>query len=172
MPQMNPPQATSTRIWKFLNLIFFNTNRPFQVFFFSTFDTDKLGTNRRHHWKKLLKISKIAKFESDLLKINEDIAPRSREILQTLVWWRTQTCPPPYQRLQIFATLRTYIFARLRRITFKFGNFTNIKALFPVVSTDFPNLSMSKVEKTVKRSILGDGWLSGFRLVWTQGRLL
>ena len=40
---------------------------------------------------------------------------------------------------------------RLRR-TFKFCNFTNFEALFPVVSTDlFPNLSMSKVEKTVDR---------------------
>ena len=37
-------------------------------------------------------------------------------------------------------TLRSYIYARLRRITFKFGNFTNMKALFPVVSTDFPLL--------------------------------
>ena len=30
------------------------------------------------------------------------------------------------------------IFARLRRVIFKFGSFTNIKALFPVMSTDFP----------------------------------
>ena len=37
-------------------------------------------------------------------------------------------------------SLRNYICARLRRITFKFGDFTNMKALFPVVSTDFPLL--------------------------------
>ena len=42
---------------------------------------------RRHHWKENLKIGKIAKFESDLLKTNEDTAPQSREILQTFVWW-------------------------------------------------------------------------------------
>ena len=36
-----------------------------------------------------LKASKIAKFESDLLKTNEDIAPQSREILQTFVWWKS-----------------------------------------------------------------------------------
>ena len=60
--------------------------------------------------------------------------------------------PPPYKRLYIFSTLRAYIFSCLRRITYKFGSFTNIKALFPVASTDIPNLSMSKVEKTVKRS--------------------
>ena len=35
---------------------------------------DKLGKIRRHHWKERLKINKIAKFESDLLKMNEGIA--------------------------------------------------------------------------------------------------
>ena len=29
----------------------------------------------------------LEKFESDLSKINEDIAPQSHEILQTFVWW-------------------------------------------------------------------------------------
>ena len=59
-------------------------NRPFQVFF-STFDMYKLGKIRRHHWKERLKISTIAKFESNLLKANGDIAPRSCEILQAFV---------------------------------------------------------------------------------------
>ena len=36
---------------------------PFTVF--STFDMDKLGKTRRHHWKERLNINKIAKFESD-----------------------------------------------------------------------------------------------------------
>ena len=36
--------------------------------------------------EKLSKNSKIAEFESDLLKNNENIAPQSREILQTFVW--------------------------------------------------------------------------------------
>ena len=52
--------------------------------------------------KERFKISKIAKFESDLLKTDEDIAPQSRQILQTLT---------------------SYIFARLRRITFKIWHF-------------------------------------------------
>ena len=35
-----------------------------------------------------LKLTKIATFESDLLKINEDIAPQISEILQTFIlWW-------------------------------------------------------------------------------------
>ena len=49
----------------------------------------------------------------NLLKTNKDIAPLSRENLQTFVyiWWGYE-----HQRLYIFATLfRSYIFARLRR---------------------------------------------------------
>ena len=34
-----------------------------------------------------------------------------------------------------FVTLRSYISVRLRRITFKLGNFINFQAFFPVVST-------------------------------------
>ena len=56
---------------------------------------DKLAKMRRHHWKKLLKISKISKFECDLIekKMKIIIAPQSGEILRTFVWWRVQTCP-------------------------------------------------------------------------------
>ena len=32
---------------------------------FSTFDMDKLGKIRQHHWKERLDIGKTAKFESD-----------------------------------------------------------------------------------------------------------
>ena len=64
-------------------------NRPFYGFL--TFDM--LGIIRRHQWKERFKISKAAKFESDLLKLNENIAPQSREILQTFVW-RTWPLPP------------------------------------------------------------------------------
>ena len=73
---------------------------------------DKFGKTRRHHWKERLTISKIAKFESDLLKANVDTAPQSHEILQTFAWWVAQTCLPSYKRLQIFAILRSYIVAR------------------------------------------------------------
>ena len=52
---------------------------------------DKFGKIRRHHWKERFQISRIATFESDLLKTNQHTAPQSREILQTFVWWRAQT---------------------------------------------------------------------------------
>lgn len=35
---------------------------------FSNFDMDQLGKIRRHHWRERIKISKLAKFESDTLK--------------------------------------------------------------------------------------------------------
>ena len=60
---------------------------------------DKFGKIRRHHWKERYKINKIAKFESDLLKTYEDIAP------QMFVWWGVggKFVPPPplppYKRL-------------------------------------------------------------------------
>ena len=38
---------------------------------------DKFGKIRGQHWKERLKINKIAKFESDLLKTSED-TPQSR----------------------------------------------------------------------------------------------
>ena len=45
--------------------------------------------------KKKSKISKIAKFQSDLLKTNENIAPQSRDILQTFVWCGALANLPP-----------------------------------------------------------------------------
>ena len=58
--------------------------------------------------KNALKISKIANFESYLLKTNEDTAPQTSE----------------------FSQLGSYIFARVGSITFKLGNFTNVKRSF------------------------------------------
>ena len=52
---------------------------------------------------------------------------------------------------KIFATLRSYILALLRRITFKFGNFTNFKALFSVVSMDFSELVHIKSWKNCEK---------------------
>ena len=68
----------------------------------SSLNMDQLGKIRQHYWKERLKISRTAKFQSDLLKTNEDIAPQGRQILQTFAWWGAQTCPPPpppYKRL-------------------------------------------------------------------------
>ena len=55
-------------------------NRPFPAFFFFNFWHGKVRENSSTSQKR-------AKFESDLLKINKDTAPQSREILQTFVSW-------------------------------------------------------------------------------------
>ena len=71
---------------------------------------------------------------------SEDIASQSWKNLQIcMVGWgrRASLCPPPYQRLYNFATLRIYVFVNFQQITFKLGTFTNFKALFSVVWTDF-----------------------------------
>ena len=47
---------------------------------------DKLAKIHRDCWKEHLKINKVAKFESDMLKTNKDMHPQSRKILQTFVW--------------------------------------------------------------------------------------
>ena len=58
-------------------------NRPFHGFF--NFCHEQIRENPSYPLKKGLKISKIAKFETDLLKTNEGIAPQSPEVLQTFV---------------------------------------------------------------------------------------
>ena len=40
---------------------------------------------RQHGWKERLHIHKVAKFENDLMKTREDLAPQSRRILQMFV---------------------------------------------------------------------------------------
>ena len=54
--------------------------------------------------------------------------------------------PPPllpnthtllYKRMENSATLRGYVFVSFQQITFKLRNFTDIKAFFPAVLTDF-----------------------------------
>ena len=100
----------------------------------------------RHHWKG--KERQIAMFESEWLKTSKDIALQSHEILQTFAWRRHKLAPYHKNLCKFyFATFRSYIFARLRRITFKFSDFTNLRRSFQWCRQIFPNWSMSKAEK-------------------------
>ena len=70
-------------------LVWFNRevcNRPFHGFF-QLLRWTRYGKTVNTTENSALKISKIAEFESVLLKTNEGIAPQSRDILQTFVWW-------------------------------------------------------------------------------------
>ena len=106
---------------------------------FSTFDMDKKA--KETNGKNAFKLEILPSLQVGLLKTNEDIAPQWRQILQTFVWCGSGTNllpPPPVPTLHVrtsvyFSTLLSYIFARLRRITFSFGTVTateiNIKLL-------------------------------------------
>ena len=91
--------------------------RPFHDFF-STFDMDKLGKIRRQHWKELLKIIKIVKFECDLLKTNEDTAPQSDAKFQRNLYGGggggTKTCP--YPTIQTSVNFRNFAALFLRSL--------------------------------------------------------
>ena len=58
--------------------------------------------------------------------------------------------PPPYNCVLYVAALRSYIFVTFRPIVCKLDNRTNLKALFQRNWEIFPNLPMSKVEKTLE----------------------
>ena len=77
---------------------------------FSTFHWDQLAKIRQHGWKERLKISKAAKFESDVLKTNEAIHLRKvAEFCRRLYGGGGgggggrglggKFVPPPYKRL-------------------------------------------------------------------------
>ena len=82
--------------------------------------------------------------------------------LQTFVRGRVgggeQVCPgppPSGERPYNFPTLRSYIFVSFQQITSKLGNFTNFRALSPLVSTHFSPLFhvKRKKKKTAEGSI-------------------
>lgn len=54
------------------------------------------------------------------------------------------------QTFEIFVTSPRYKFGRLRRISFKFGNFIDFKTLFPTLPADFLYLVHISIRETVK----------------------
>ena len=77
--------------------------------------------------KRALKKSKTACLKVSCWKQNEYIAPQGRKILKLPPTWTPPPPPPPHKKL---ATLKSCIFIRFGRITFKLGNFLNVKTLF------------------------------------------
>ena len=137
------------------------------VFFLSTFDLDKLGEIRWHHWKEPLKIKDIAKFESDLVKSNKDMAPqlnlKSRNLRHFCMVGGTNLAPTRTNVLLNFCNFAELYLRSLTTHHFQIWQF-NFKALFPVVLTDFPKLvhvkswkSRGRVYQNVFR---GSKWLS------------
>ena len=101
--------------------------RPFHGF--STFYMDQLVKIRRHRLKREPKIVNMPSLRDTCCKVTK------------IYHWKVATF---YRRLygrgkqlQNSSTSESYIYARFRRITFKLGKYTNIKALFSAVSMDF-----------------------------------
>ena len=82
---------------------------------------DKFGKICQHHWKECLKIDKIAKFESDLLKNSEEIAPYFHEISQTFVWGGggAQNLPPNIQTMENFRNFAELFLGSLKMYHFQ-----------------------------------------------------
>ena len=76
----------------------------------------------RHRWKECLKIRKLTKFKGDTSKGNEDISPKSREILKTFVWWGHELAPIIQTSVQ-FCDLKELHLRFFQQITFKLGIF-------------------------------------------------
>ena len=131
---------------------------------FSTFDMDQSGKIRRLHWNERLKISEIAKSESDTSYASEDIA-LSKDCRRSFVWWGGegggggvgwQVCSPHHTNVCKISRL----WEAISSLVFN-NSLSNLAILlilrrsFHVVSTNFPNLPTSKIEKNKKKKNRG-----------------
>ena len=131
---------------------------------FSTFDMDQSGKIRRLHWNERLKISEIAKSESDTSYASEDIA-LSKDCRRSFVWWGGegggggvgwQVCSPHHTNVCKISRL----WEAISSLVFN-NSLSNLAILlilrrsFHVVSTNFPNLPTSKIEKEKEKKNRG-----------------
>ena len=58
---------------------------------------DRFRKIRRQHWQERLQIIKVAKFECDLLKNNEDTAPQVAKFYRRLMVGAQARLPPTFQ---------------------------------------------------------------------------
>ena len=72
---------------------------------------------------------KIAYCESDLLKTKEGLAPQSHEILQMFAWGGHKLAPNHTNVCKFSQLCRAISSLAPIHITFKFGNFRNVKTL-------------------------------------------
>jgi len=66
---------------------------------FSSYDKDELFNIHEHCCKEHL--SKLAKFKGDAIEASKHIATQSSKILQTFVWWVTQTRPNVFSDIKV-----------------------------------------------------------------------
>ena len=116
---------------------------------------DKLWKIRQLRWKECLYNIKMARFESDLLKTNEDIAPRqSREISQMFVWWK-ENHPPKSCKFSELCGAKTNLFP-LTTYHFQPWQFYQFKG---VLSSSVNRFSLTvSCQKLKKTDLLNSDW--------------
>ena len=77
-------------------------------------------------------MSKDAKIERDLLKINGNMSPPSGRILKTFLWWEASLCCRPYKLTSV--KFRDFF------LNLNLASFLNCKALFLPVLMDIRQL--------------------------------
>ena len=121
-------------------------------------------------WKKIQKDKQIDLFTVfstfDMDKLGRYGYAKSQNFTGVCVVG-AQTCTPPYKRLQNLATLRC-IFTSFQQITFKFGNFIHFRALFSVVSTDFPELVHVKSWKNSWKGLFTAYYIMAYLFSYTR----
>ena len=129
--------------WKKLNTLIIHPSTVFSAWN----DWDHLAKIRQHDWKT--KISKVAKFENDLLKTKEDITPQSRKILQMFVWWGASSCPPVTNVCKISRLCRAISSLSLDVSPLNLVIY-NFKLLFPAV---FDGYSLTALHQKLEKKV-------------------
>ena len=138
--------------------------------FFPTFDMDQLGKILRHHWKRRLNISKLAASLKliDLKRATTQLR-KAAKIYRRLYRVGSKFVTPDRTNFCKISRLWGAIsYVTFQQITFKIGNFTNLKTLFPAESTDFPWLAHEKSWKKNRGKVdssvlLGCPWLFEYK---------
>lgn len=115
--------------------------------FFKLLALDHLPRIRQLHCRAHLKISKVTKFQNDLLKTSSVKPPICTDVCMLGASLRLHQ---PYNRLQNFTSLQSYIFACFRCSAFKLGKFTYVKALLPALLICIPNCPCQEMKKVLK----------------------
>ena len=90
--------------------------------------------------KEGIKIRWLTKFKGDTSKKSEGIAPQSRSILQTFVWWWTRTHPPTIQ-ISVLNCISTTWERHCRDIWFRWHTVCRAYVKFYKSSTDSVELN-------------------------------
>ena len=114
---------------------------------FSTFDMDKLGKNRRRHWKEGLNISNIAKFKSDMYWSEQRYSSTKLQKFTDICMVEASLCPHHAnicKNLWLWGAKPSLVFKK----SLSQWAILLLRCSFQWCWQIFPNLSMSKFGKS------------------------